>query len=159
MEQFQLAYVSAVAAAAGCVVVGKPSIDEGVDLEIRHKCAQHQRDGVARLEIQMKATSSPANKDGSLSVQVSKDRFMYFASSNPTVDKIVVVLSLPGHQENWLSSTPDALFLRHCAYWVNLAGRDEPLASEPTISAPPSQVFDDVQLCEIMTRVGQGGSP
>lgn len=159
MEQFQLGYLRAVTAAAGCVFVGKPAIDEGVDAEISHKSAEHLRDGVARLEIQLKATSRVLNGEGSLSVQMSKDRYDYFACVDPTMAKIVVILSMPADQAGWLRSTPEALFLHHCAYWVNLAGRSPAETSRPTVSAPSSQIFDDVRLCEIMQRIGQGGSP
>jgi Domain of unknown function (DUF4365) len=159
MEQFQLGYLHAVVAAAGCVVVGKPAIDEGVDMEVSHRSAQHGREGVARLEIQLKATSQGKNTDGSISVTLAKDRYDYYRHPSPTMDKIVVVLAMPPEPDNWLSSTPEALLLRHCAYWVNLAGAESVDVAEPTVRAPGLQVFDDLQLCQIMQRIGQGGAP
>jgi len=159
MEAFQEAYVRSVAAAAGCVI-GRPEIDEGIDLSLTHRAENHNGDGVARLEVQMKATAVSMPQDCAfVSSSISRDRHNYFCSENPTVPKIVVIMVMPKNPANWLDATSEALLLRNCAYWVNLEGNSEVATNKVTIKAPTSQPFTDVALCGIMDRIGKGDKP
>jgi hypothetical protein len=161
MEALQESYLRAVVASAGCVVVGKPEIDEGIDLEVRHTSGSHGlTDGVARLEIQMKATVGPISGDARyLTARMSQGRYNHFATKNPTMDKIVVIMHMPARQEHWIYARPKGLTIHHCAYWMNLAGADQVNTLTATVAAPMSQVFDDVALCDIMERIGRGDPP
>lgn len=161
MEALQEAYLRAVAAAAGCVVTGRPEIDEGVDISLRHTSTQHTVNGsVAHLDVQMKATSTFAGKDTDyVSAKWRKDRYNDFTIIDPTIDRIVIILSLPTNQAHWTYLRPKALTVHYCAYWVNLAGLPEATIDEPVVIAPKLQPFDDIALCDMMERIGQGGSP
>jgi hypothetical protein len=90
---------------------------------------------------------------------MSQERFKYYQTQVPHLHKIVVILSMPKKQEDWTSAQHDALVIRHCAYWVNLATLPASDAETPTAKAPRSQIFDDVALCRMMERIGQGGKP
>ncbi|MEU2254445.1 DUF4365 domain-containing protein [Nocardia xishanensis] len=159
MEAFQEAYVRAVAAAAGCVVVGRPEIDEGVDIILSHTSNQH-RAGKARLEIQMKATATALSADGSsISARIGRNRYDYFRTDDPAVSKIVVIMHIPRLQDDWLYLTDDALMLRHRSYWVSLHGYPATTTDSVTVAAPCSNKFDDIALCEMMEKVGRGGRP
>jgi hypothetical protein len=160
MEALQQSYVRAVAAAAGCVIDGKPEIDEGVDLTLRHTSKAHNGDGVARLEVQLKATSAFVHKTTTcVSAPMTRDRFNYFATVDPSVNKIVVILSMPAQQQYWTYARPKGLTIHHCAYWVNLAGLSPVMTETTTVHAPLSQVFDDIALCDMMERIGRGAAP
>ena len=123
MEAYQAGYIRAVAAAAGCATQW-PEIDEGVDVSLTHRSQQHSvGDQVARLDVQMKSTSAVLAADSShVSARVSRKRYDEFAVPDPTIHKIVVILTMPADQENWLISGPEFLRMHNCAYWVNLAG-------------------------------------
>ncbi len=159
MEALQESYVRGVAAAAGCIVA-RPEIDEGVDLIMRHTHAQHGGDQVARLEVQLKATATRVADDGkSVSTIVSRDRYDYFRSADPSFGKILVIMHLPESPDSWCLSTPDALLIRHRAYWVNLEGAQERNTNSVTVNIPTTNVFDDGALCSIMERIGRGERP
>src|ERR1017187_5850664 len=102
MEALQVSYISAVAASAGCIV-GNLNIDDGVDALLQHKSAQHTSitDRVARLEVQLKATSRSVNKSGHLTATMDHDRWEYYRTKDPAVNKIIVVMSMPSRQEHW----------------------------------------------------------
>lgn len=159
MEALQGAYVRAVAAAAGCIL-SKPEIDPGVDFELRHKSTTHTGvgDEVARLEVQLKATTHPPGRRH-LSAALERDRWDHFAVGNPSIHKIVVVMHVPPSPANWTLANPRHLRVHHAAYWVNLAGQTSNGCATQVAQAPLSQPFDDVALCHIMMRIGQGGSP
>ena len=160
LEALERSYVGAIAAAAGCSV-SVPEIDEGVDLELTHRSDSHAvRDHVARLEIQLKATTSARNvRQEHVSAQLEKDRFDYLATPDPSINKVVVIMAVPDHQAHWVFSREKALSIHHCAYWVNLAGRPPATTKTVTVRAPRSQVFDDLTLCEMMVRIGMEGTP
>ncbi len=160
-EQLQLGYIGAIAAAAGCVL-STPFIDEGIDLTATHRSDAHTypSDNVARLEIQLKATASFVGVESDhVSVTMRRDRWDYYRTFHNTLDKIVVILSLPEGPDGWTMADHDSLSIYHCAYWVNVA--NEPVSDlvRPIVKAPKTQIFDDVALCEIMQRIGQGGRP
>lgn len=154
MESFQEAYVRGVAAAAGCVVYGKPEIDEGVDIVLTHRADIHLiGDKTAHLEIQMKSSADGPIENGEyISATLRRSRYDDFRAENITVNKIVVILHMPENQEEWVTLGDTALSLHHLAYWVNLQGLPaiaDPEQKSITVRAPTSQYFDDVALCRI----------
>jgi hypothetical protein len=122
MESFQEAYVRGVAAGAGCVIAGKPEIDEGVDVRLTHRADVHrQGDKTTHLEIQMKSSAAGPIENGKfVSASLSRARYDDFRANDLSINKIVVILHMPAEQENWLKVGDSALWLHHRAYWVNL---------------------------------------
>jgi hypothetical protein len=159
-EAFQIGYVRSVAAAAGCVIMGVPEIDEGIDIILSHTSTSHIIGDKARLEIQLKTTNTLVTAGMThISAPMKKSRFEEMSFVSPTVPKIVVVMSVPTSQNDWILATPDHMQVSHAAYWVNLDGAPAPTAARPSAKAPVEQLFDDVALCAIMARIGQGGKP
>ncbi len=160
MEQLQLGYIRTVAAAAGCNIVGVPEVDEGIDIVLSHKSNAHNGSGAVYLEVQLKSTAAFAGDVPEfVSSQMRRDRYDEFRSDTPNMDRILVIMSMPDNAEDWLRASHDYLEVRHCAYWVNLRGEGEVSATKPTVKAPTLNVFDDVALCAIMARIGQGQAP
>lgn len=156
-EAYQEGWVRAVAAASG-VVVAKPEIDEGVDLLLTHRSTVHLNGEPARLEVQLKATETAANGTG-FSVQIERDRYDYLRLPDPAVRKILIVMSVPPSQDDWVHASDKRARMRRSAYWVNLDGEPEKAAAMPSVTAPLTQRFDDRALCDMMVRIGQGGKP
>jgi hypothetical protein len=156
-EMYQEGLIRAIAAASG-VVIATPGIDEGIDLILTHRSNVHTHVDVARLEVQLKATETPPNSNG-FSVQLAQDRYNMLRSENPAVSKILIVMSVPRSQDDWIHLTDKRARVRHSAYWVNLDGAPATTAKEPTVTAPLTQRFDDRALCDMMVRIGGGGKP
>lgn len=160
MEEFQRAYLSAISAAAGCLIADF-SFDDGIDAQLNHRSPVHTSltDQTARLEIQLKATHQAPPKLGGASALMRNDRFDHFRTANPTMHKVVVVMHMPPDPADWVAANRKRLLLHHASYWVNLAGAAPSNAANPTVNAPRSNLFDDAALCAIMQRIGQGGAP
>jgi hypothetical protein len=160
MEAFQESYLRGIVAAAGCVVIGKPEIDEGVDMMLSHRSDTHLDDPFAFLQVQMKASADGKVEDGKfVKTTLKKNRYNTFRIANPSIHRIVVILHIPEEQEDWLRLGDDAMLLHHHAYWVSLEGKPAIETETATVKAPTSQVFDDLELCRIMHRIGQGRAP
>ena len=159
MEQFQVSYVRAVAAAAGCDVM-RTSVDDGVDMLLSHRSDAHKGSGARYLEVQLKSTGKALAEDAEfISSTMRLDRYREHIALDPTVHRIVIIMAMPKSADDWLIAGRDQLMLRHCSYWANLSGGDDSLAAHPTVKARTDQIFDDRALCGIMARLGQGGTP
>jgi len=162
MEQLQLSYLRAIAAAAGCIV-SQPEIDDGIDVDIRQRHHSHTAisDNTARLEVQLKSTANAARQSADhVSAQMRRDRFEYYAAPAPlSVHKIVVVMRQPTDPAHWTFVRPKGLTLHYASYWVNLSGQTSAASGLIAVKAPLTQVFDDIALCGMMERIGKGGAP
>jgi len=156
----QNSYLAAVAAAAGCTMA-KPEPDDGTDYVLTHRSDEHTVDVEVDLKIQLKSTivSKPNPASGFVSVPLSNKRFEMMALTPVTTKRIVVAMALPDMFEDWIDASHDVFRLRHCAYWVNIAGEKPTGRTKSSVRVPTSQIFDDVALCAIMKRLGQGGVP
>ncbi|KIE28389.1 hypothetical protein LK08_03295 [Streptomyces sp. MUSC 125] len=179
METLQVGYLHAVAAAAGCSL-SQPFPDNGIDWHISHSAPGHTVDDEVTIKVQLKATyqlapkpsarlPSPSRTDRtaapppglgrSFSFTLDNDHLRKLARTPVSVHKILVVMLVPRSPDDWLRASHDRLDLRHCCYWINLAGHPVTGRHRTTVRIPTSRIFDDRALCEIMTRVGTGGRP
>ncbi|MGI5374038.1 DUF4365 domain-containing protein [Streptomyces sp. CA-251387] len=160
METLQVGYLHAVAAAAGCSL-SQPFPDNGIDWHVSHSAPGHTVDDEVTIKVQLKATYQlPPNPPGRFfSFTLDNDHLAKLARTPVSVHKILVVMIVPRSQEQWLRAGHDRLDLRHCCYWVNLAGHPITGRRRTSVRIPTSRIFDDRALCEIMTRVGTGGRP
>ncbi|MGX1299757.1 hypothetical protein RKD35_001245 [Streptomyces albogriseolus] len=160
METLQVGYLHAVAAAAGCSL-SQPFPDNGIDWHVSHSAPGHLVDDEVTIKVQLKATSqiAPHPRGRSFSFTLDNAHLEKLARTPVSVHKILVVMILPRSQDDWLRAGHDRLDLRHCCYWVNLAGHPVTGRRRTTVRIPTSRIFDDRALCEIMTRVGRGGRP
>jgi hypothetical protein len=178
METLQVGYLHAVAAAAGCSL-SQPFPDNGIDWHVSHGSPGHTVDDEVTIKVQLKCTYQvppnpparlpPPSTEGAASPPRLMGRFFSFTLDNDhlrklartpvSVHKILVVMLVPRAQDDWLRASHDRLDLRHCCYWVNLAGHPVTGRTRTTVRIPTARIFDDRALCEIMTRVGTGGRP
>ncbi|MDJ0381068.1 DUF4365 domain-containing protein [Streptomyces sp. G-G2] len=160
METLQVGYLHAVAAAAGCSL-SQPFPDNGIDWHVSHGSPEHSIDDEVTVKVQLKATyqTSPDPPGPTFAFTLDNEHLVKLARTPVAVHKILVVMLVPRERADWLSAGPDRLDLRHCCYWTNLAGHPVTGRRRTTVRIPTARIFDDRALCEIMTRVGSGGTP
>lgn len=158
MELFQASVVQAIAAAAGCNV-SAPRVDNGIDLDLTHELPYEED---VPLRVQLKAVTSGWNTDRSrIRAKLSKKRYDKMRRVNPMLPQILVVMDIPGKQEDWIRMEDPHTIAQRLCYWVNLAGEPEFTGTGDvvTVSAPAANIFDDLSLCQIMARIRGGGTP
>ncbi|MGW4164112.1 DUF4365 domain-containing protein [Streptomyces sp. NPDC004788] len=165
METLQVGYLHAVAAAAGCSL-SQPFPDNGIDWHVSHSAPDHTVDDEVTIKVQLKCTyqipprtAAPRDGPGSFSFTLDNEHLVKLARTPVAVHKILVVMLVPRDREDWLRADHDRLDLRHCCYWINLAGHPVTGRHRTTVRIPTTRIFDDRALCEIMARVGVGGRP
>lgn len=160
METYQVGYLHAVAAAAGCTLA-QPFPDNGIDWHLSHTSGDHAGDDEVTIKVQLKCTYQvPAQPAGPwFSFTLDNDHLRRLARTQVAVHRIIVVMVVPRTVGDWVTTRPDRIELRHRCYWANLAGHPVTGRQRTNVRIPTSQVFDDRALCAIMTRVGAGGRP
>lgn len=158
-EQFSLAFIQAVAAAAGCNVARAAVDDESVDLELiaAHDAADLRPS--PHLAIQAKCTALDSGDGDTLPFSLKLKNYDDLRAPCH-VPRLLVVVCVPADVEAWLTATPDALVLRRCAYWRSLRGLP-PADTETrkTVHVPRTQRFEPQSLTALMATVARGEVP
>jgi len=158
MELFQLSIVEATAAAAGCNV-SAPKIDNGIDIDIWHELPNEEE---VPLRVQLKAVTAGWNKGRTqIAAKLTRKRYESLRIASPSKKRILVIMDLPSSQADWIKHRSPYTIAKHGCYWINLAGAPEfqGKGDVVTVSAPATNVFDDVALCQMMARIRAGGTP
>jgi len=148
MEQFSMAYVRAIGAAAGYSFVSHDVDDDSIDGGFASKEGRRRR-----LEFQLKSTSNIKIKNGHINYQLPIKNYNDLRLDDPTIPRILILLLMPEKIENWTTFSESGLCLHHCAYWHNLAGMKE-TSNETTVtlSIPCAQQFSPEALTQLMQK-------
>src|SRR5262245_14778055 len=119
-QQLSLAYVHAVAAAAGFACQA-PAVDDSVDRTITARGWMNPEAMYysPRIDVQLKSFGRNAITRGekSFKYELRKKNSDELRPENPLVPCLLVVLLLPPDKDQWLSQTHKQTVLRHAAYY------------------------------------------
>lgn len=158
-EQFSLAFIQAVAAAAGCNVARVDVDEESVDLELigPHDAADLRP--APHLALQAKCTALDDGCGDALPFPLKLKNYDDLRA-RCHVPRLLVVVCVPADVESWLTATPEAMILRRCAYWCSLHGLPPAdTGTKKTIHVPRAQQFDPAALRGLMARIAGGDAP
>ncbi|WP_328992199.1 DUF4365 domain-containing protein [Kribbella sp. NBC_01245] len=161
MEVLQVAYLHAVAAAAGCTL-GSVAPDRGIaDWTVGHISEEHTADTESTIKVQLKSTHqvAPSPSGDFWSITLENEHIAKLAQQPVTLPRILVAMILPREIDDWVGVSSDFMTLRHCAYWANLAGTTPSGQGRSNVRIPTANVFDVAGLCSIMATVGRGEVP
>lgn len=158
-EQFSVAYVRAVASAAGFAVYTPSVDDDSVDIGI----AASGDVGTVRspkLDMQLKCTSREIVGAASVAFPLKLKNYDDLRDENVMVPRILVVMIVPDALGDWLAHTEEELLVRHCAYWLSLRGLGASNnEGNVTVHLPRINVFTVETIGQIMARLQEGGQP
>ncbi len=116
-ELFSYAYMTAIAAIAGCELL-VPKMDyDSLDGQVLSTEGRRPQ-----LAVQLKATARRCIANGQLDFDLSIKNYNDLRTEERTVPAMLVVLHLPEEPEQWMTHEPNQLLLRNDAYYLNLAG-------------------------------------
>jgi hypothetical protein len=116
-ERLSVAYVTAVAARAGCQIA-KLDIDKSsVDAIIMPISGAK-----SIVALQLKATSELAVSDDRVHFQLPLKNYNDLRDAASNIPHYLVILSLPPEAESWLTINSSELIIRAAAYYGNICG-------------------------------------
>lgn len=160
-EALTKAYVRAIAAHAG-LTVSEPENDYGIDMTLRAITlrGKRRRDVGPQVDLQLKSTAQSAVRDTHLAYDLAVANYDDLRAHSPLSPRLLIVLVLPADEARWLSQSDDELVLRHCAYWLSLAGYPETAAKHTVrVSIPMTNVFSVPALRDLIQRLNEGKDP
>ena len=150
-ERLSIAYVTAVAARAGCQI-SKPEVDrQSIDATVRPVSGLR-----VSIDLQLKATAVDCIRGGSVFFDLPIKNYDDLRDTHYTALHFLVVLVLDPDDGLWLTNDAEALLIRRCAYWCDLRGQPAtPNRATITISIPCEQRFDVHALNGMMKEASE----
>lgn len=155
-EAFAEAYIRAICAVAGCgvdrIILDNDKVDFTVSCRFRGSVKTKPK-----LDIQSKCEISGLASADPISYVLDLETYDNLRDPRVANPKILVLLVSPKSNDEWISQSEAELALRHCAYWVSLAGAPEVQNSTAkTVYIPRSNVFSPLSLQNILEKIGNG---
>lgn len=148
-EQLSDAFLSGVAATAGCAMSRPVPDNDSIDWTI--SCRLPRR---PKLDVQMKSTTVAAPCDSDFRFSLKLKNYNDLRLDDVIVPRILVVVTVPRRQEEWLDLSPEGLVLRYCAYWMSLAGMPRIRNTKSTsVIIPSRNLLTPAVLRELMQRI------
>jgi hypothetical protein len=147
-ERLSIAFVSAVAAHAGCQIVQWHIDKLSIDGTIRAVSGSR-----ACVDVQLKATSQNIIDGDKVFFDLPIKNYDDLREEAQTHPHYLVVLHLPGRLKSWLKLSTTQLAIRGVAYWGNLVGL-EASANQAArrVRMPTSQRFTPESLRDMINR-------
>jgi Domain of unknown function (DUF4365) len=147
-ERLSIAYVTAVAARAGCELMEVHVDRNGVDGTIRAI-----KGTPVKIDVQLKATSSPTVEADHVLFDLDVATYNVLRTTVVQAPQLLVLLLLPDDSLQWLAGDELSLAFRKCAYWLNLYGEPETTNSTSIrVRLPRTQMFHPTALADLMQR-------
>lgn len=152
-DHFSRAVVRAVAATAGVTATVPEHDQDSADMSFAAPDT-NEAPG-ARLDAQLKCSQNISPQDGRFSYALPVKNYNDLRWAELYVPRILIVVHVPANPAEWMTTGPDRMVLKRCAYWVSLAGAGETEnTSTVSITIPTEQVFDPAALIANLARPG-----
>ncbi|HLK58631.1 MAG TPA: DUF4365 domain-containing protein [Chthonomonadaceae bacterium] len=155
-EQLSYAYVHAVASHAG-FGCDRPGIDrDSVDVTVsaRGQLVATSILWSPKLDLQLKATACSAITGDQFSFALPMKNYNDLRVDNTHIPRLLVILTLPEDDADWLNHSEEQLALKRCAYWCNLQGSPaSDNENTQTVHIARCNVFSPEVLREMLIRV------
>lgn len=164
--ELSYAYLHAVASAAraSCISATRLEDNHGIDanLTVFGPFLSDPDRFEVDIKIQLKATTKDLTEsDDEISYPfsgIAQYDKLRAVGTNPF--KILVLLQLPKHEDDWINISADQLIIRRCARWVSLRGAHSSTnKTSETVYVPKSQIFSPAALRKISEDIAAGMVP
>lgn len=155
MEQFNKAYVHAIASAAG-YTTAKPEIDDdSIDIFIRSR-AKHGPRKAPQIDAQLKATADFNIVGNEFKFDLSPKNYDDLRDDDVITPRILIVMLVPRDALEWVTCDDDGITLQKRAYWLSLKGlKPKSNTTSIRVSLPTTNVFNISSLHELMNKAGR----
>ncbi|HEX8702612.1 MAG TPA: DUF4365 domain-containing protein [Myxococcaceae bacterium] len=156
-EQFSIAYVHAVASAAGFGLLDPRVDDDSIDLRISANRKYHV--SAPELSLQLKCYDGADRSKGTFSYFLKKKNYDELCGE-PTIARLLLVVCVPKDVTKWLDQQPDWLAMYHCGYWHSLRKEKETAnATGETVHINTKNAFTVAELTRLMAMIAKREYP
>jgi len=156
-DHFSRAVVRAVAATAG-VKAMVPELDEDSE-DVTFTAPSTTVAPGAKLDAQLKCSENISLQDGHFTYPLPVKNYndLRWSADERYVPIILIVVHVPDDPAEWITSDPEKMVLKRCAYWISLAGAPATEnTSTITVTIPTEQVFVPNSLIAQLAPPGAG---
>jgi hypothetical protein len=155
--ELSYAYLHAVASRAGfsCEYRNRHLDGAGIDATITEDGRRLAEDSILTsfsVNIQLKATCLQfPEREGRLSYVLSIPHYDKLRLEEVAAPRLLVLMRLPQHPEEWLQITEEDLVAKRCAYWVSLRGASASANNvSQTVYVPRANLLSTQGLTNLM---------
>ncbi|WP_206410918.1 DUF4365 domain-containing protein [Lysobacter enzymogenes] len=153
-EQFNVAYVGALAAQAG-INSAKMAVDnDSVDILFAGK----DFPGIFRdpqVNFQLKCTHQDFRVGENIRYPLDRKNYDDLRATNLSNPRYLAVLEVPELCDEWAHHLDDGMLLKSKCYWVSLKGLPKVDQGTVTVSVPLTQRLTSASLLEILTLASE----
>jgi hypothetical protein len=150
-EQFSIAYVRAIAAAARVNIYRVEVDEDSIDIGFSVKSVAG-RPQSPKLDAQLKCVTNLAKGGDHFRYSLKIKNYNELVGAH-YVPKVLIVVLVPLSPKSWIEQTPERLSLLRCGYWVSLQDRPESTnKAGVTIEIPRRQVFSVAALTALLPK-------
>lgn len=156
-EQFNYAYMCALAAHAGLNRVDAAVDDDSIDVSFRGKGYVGRPVRSPQIEFQLKCTSQDLIDGEVIKFPLSRKNYDDLRGSDFASPRYLAVLLVPEEVNAWVDHCDGNIALFNNCYWLSLrdaAATDNEV--QITVSIPLAQRLTSTALLEMMNRASQG---
>lgn len=157
-EQFQIAYVSALAAHAGINQGAFQVDDDSIDIVFQAKnYPPHCRIRNPQIQLQLKCTSQDLVSGSVIKFKLSLKNYEDLRGDNVVTPRYLALLVVPADASDWITHDPGSMSLRNECYWLSL--RDLPATSSTTrvtVDVPLANRLHTDTLLAMMAAASMG---
>ncbi|MBT2325549.1 DUF4365 domain-containing protein [Variovorax paradoxus] len=157
MEQFNLAYLCAMAAQAGMNPSKLDVDDDSVDLQLTATNWPGGRRRNPIIQLQLKCTAVAKVADDVIKFSLSKKNYDDLRAEDLTVPRYLVVMRVPETEHAWIQHNDDHMALHNSCYWASIRGyppREN--TTSVTVDIPLAQRLTTEGLCDLLSKASNG---
>ena len=154
-EQFNIAYVNALAAQAGINPAQTHIDDDSIDIFYTGK----RYTGKVRnpqIHLQLKCTSQDLVKGSVIKFRLCRKNYDDLRDTNLLCPRYLVVLIVPKDCAAWVTHGESFMQLSHSCYWVSIKNFPETTKESVTIDVPLEQKLTAAELNKLMKLASDG---
>lgn len=156
-EEFNYAYVCALAAHAGLNRISFAVDDDSIDVAFKSKGYSGRLIRSPQIEFQLKCTSQDLVKGSAIKFPLSRKNYDDLRGDDFAAPRYLAVLLIPANTAEWVAHNPEHIALHNNCYWVSLRNA-VPTKNETsiTVDVPLAQRLTSMTLQQMMDRASDG---
>ncbi len=156
-EQFNVAYVGAMAAQAGINPARTEVDDDSIDIYLVGR-NYPGRIRNPQIQVQFKCTARNLISGSVVKFPLKRKNYDDLRGSNVLCPRYLAVLLVPSDETEWTEHNEHGLLLRHSCYWASIRDWPDTTAASVTVDVPLSQKLTTSELERMMMLASNGAS-